>query len=68
MPQLDEVVSAAHAVGAVVLVDGCQGIVHGGVDVGALGCDFYVFSGHKLYAPTGTGVLYGRRELLERMI
>ena len=67
MPQLDEVVSAAHAVGAVVLVDGCQGIVHGGVDVGALGCDFYVFSGHKLYAPTGTGVLYGRRELLERM-
>lgn len=67
MLQLDEVVSAAHAVGAVVLVDGCQGIVHGGVDVGALGCDFYVFSGHKLYAPTGTGVLYGRRELLERM-
>ena len=37
------------------------------MDVGALGCDFYVFSGHKLYAPTGTGVLYGRRELLERM-
>ncbi len=67
MPRLDAVVRAAHAVGAVVLVDGCQGIVHGGVDVGALGCDFYVFSGHKLYAPNGIGVLYGRRELLKRM-
>lgn len=66
-PDLRPVAEAAHAVGAVVVVDGCQGIVHGGVDVGALGCDFYVFSGHKLYAPTGTGVLYGRRELLERM-
>lgn len=67
MPELDSVVAAAHDAGAVVLVDGCQGIVHGGVDVGALGCDFYVFSGHKMYAPNGTGVLYGRRELLERM-
>lgn len=67
MPRLDEVIAAAHAAGAVVLVDGCQGVVHGGVDVGALGCDFYVFSGHKLYAPNGTGVLYGRRELLEKM-
>lgn len=67
MPELNTVVAAAHAAGAVVLVDGCQGIVHGGVDVGALGCDFYVFSGHKMYAPNGTGVLYGRRELLESM-
>ena len=67
MPRLQEVVAAAHAAGAVVLVDGCQGVVHGGVDVEALGCDFYVFSGHKLYAPNGIGVLYGRRELLERM-
>ncbi len=66
-PDLDAVISAAHAAGAVVLVDGCQGIVHGGVDVTELGCDFYVFSGHKLYAPTGIGVLYGRRELLESM-
>lgn len=49
------------------MVDGCQGVVHGGVDVGQLGCDFYAFSGHKLYGPTGTGVLYGRRELLEQM-
>lgn len=66
-PDLRPVVEAAHAVGAVVVVDGCQGIVHGGVDVRALGCDFYVFSGHKLYGPTGIGVLWGRRELLEAM-
>ncbi len=66
-PDLRPVIDAAHAVGAAVMVDGCQGIVHGGVDVAALGCDFYAFSGHKLYAPTGIGVLYGRRELLEQM-
>lgn len=67
MPQLEGIIASAHAAGAAVLVDGCQGIVHGGVDVKALGCDFYLFSGHKLYAPTGTGVLYGRKELLEKM-
>ncbi len=66
-PDLRPIVDAAHAVGAVVLVDGCQGIVHGGVDLRALGCDFYAFSGHKLYGPTGIGVLYGRRALLEAM-
>ena len=66
-PDLRPVIDAAHAVGAAVMVDGCQGVVHGGVDVEALGCDFYAFSGHKLYAPTGIGVLYGRRELLEEM-
>ncbi len=66
-PDLRRVIDAAHAVGAVVLVDGCQGVVHGGVNVSELGCDFYAFSGHKLYAPTGVGVLYGRRELLEQM-
>ena len=66
-PDLRPVIEAAHAVGAVAVVDGCQGIVHGGVDVSALGCDFYAFSGHKLYGPTGIGVLYGRRELLEQM-
>ena len=64
---LRTVVEAAHAVGAVVVVDGCQGVVHGGVDVRAMDCDFYAFSGHKLYGPTGIGVLYGKRELLERM-
>ena len=66
-PDLQPVVEAAHAVGAVVAVDGCQGIVHGGANVREMGCDFYAFSGHKLYGPTGIGVLYGRRELLEAM-
>ncbi len=66
-PDLKVLIDAAHAVGAVAVVDGCQGVVHGGVDVAALGCDFYCFSGHKLYAPTGIGVLYGRREVLEQM-
>ena len=66
-PDLKPIIEAAHAVGAVVLVDGCQGVVHGGVDVAALDCDFYAFSGHKLYGPTGIGVLYGKRPLLEAM-
>ncbi|MFR9531926.1 MAG: SufS family cysteine desulfurase [Rikenellaceae bacterium] len=66
-PDLRALIDAAHAVGAVVMVDGCQGVVHGGVDVRALDCDFYAFSGHKLYAPTGIGVLYGKREILEAM-
>ena len=66
-PDLRSVIDKAHAVGALVMVDGCQGVVHGGVNVKELGCDFYAFSGHKLYGPTGIGVLYGRRELLEQM-
>ncbi len=66
-PELKPLIDRAHAVGAVVVVDGCQGVVHGGVDVKALDCDFYAFSGHKLYGPTGIGVLYGKRELLEKM-
>lgn len=66
-PDLSAVIQKAHAAGALVTVDGCQGVVHGGVDVKALDCDFYAFSGHKLYGPTGTGVLYGKRELLEQM-
>lgn len=66
-PDLRPVVEAAHAVGAVVVVDGCQGVVHGGVDVRKMDCDFYAFSGHKLYGPTGIGVLYGKRALLEEM-
>jgi cysteine desulfurase/selenocysteine lyase len=60
-------IDAAHAVGAVVLVDGAQAVPHSHVDVRALGADFYVFSGHKLYGPTGIGVLYGRGELLATM-
>ncbi len=59
------IVEAAHAAGALVLFDGAQGVVHAGVDVQALGCDFYVFSGHKLYGPTAIGVLYGRPEILK---
>ena len=66
-PDLDPIIVKAHAVGAVVMVDGCQGIVHGGGRVAERGYDFYALSGHKLYAPTGIGVLYGRRELLEAM-
>ena len=66
-PDLRPVIEAAHAVGAIAVVDGCQGVVHGGADVRALDCDFYAFSGHKLYGPTGIGVLYGKRELLDRM-
>jgi len=61
------IAAAAHAVGAVVLVDGAQAVAHLAVDVAALGCDFYAFSGHKLFAPTGTGVLWGRRALLAAM-
>ncbi len=60
-------IDAAHSQGAVVLVDGAQAIPHSSVDVCALGCDFYAFSGHKLYGPTGIGVLYGREELLAAM-
>ena len=55
-----EIIAQAHAAGAKVLLDGCQGIVHMPVDVKALDVDFYVFSGHKLYGPTGIGVLYGK--------
>ena len=66
-PDLARIIAKAHSVGAVAVVDGCQGVVHGGVDVVALDCDFYAFSGHKLYGPTGIGVLYGKRELLDAM-
>lgn len=62
-----EVTRLAHAAGAVVMVDGSQGAVHLPVDVRALDADFYVFTGHKVYGPTGIGVLYGKRTLLEAM-
>ena len=64
---LRQIVDAAHAVGALALVDGAQGVPHLPVDVQALGCDFYAFSSHKMCGPTGVGVLWGRRELLEAM-
>jgi len=62
-----EIARMAHAAGALVLIDGAQAINHFEVDVRALGADFYAFSGHKLFGPTGIGVLYGRRELLDAM-
>ena len=62
-----DIVNICHSKGCVVLIDGAQGIVHERVDVRELGCDFYAFSGHKDYAAPGTGVLYGRRALLEQM-
>ncbi len=61
------IATLAHEAGAVVLFDGSQAVVHREVDVQAIGADFYVFTGHKLYGPTGIGVLWGRRALLERM-
>lgn len=61
------VVEIAHRWGVPVLVDGAQAVPHGPVDVNALDCDFYVFSGHKVYGPTGIGVLYGKRHLLDEM-
>jgi cysteine desulfurase/selenocysteine lyase len=64
---IDEIVRRAHAKGVPVLVDGAQGVQHRGFDVAAAGADFYAFSGHKLYGPTGIGVLWGRREHLEAM-
>jgi cysteine desulfurase/selenocysteine lyase len=64
---IPQITAIAHAAGAIVLVDGAQAVAHLPIDVTALGCDFYAFSGHKLYAPTGTGVLWGRRRLLAAM-
>jgi cysteine desulfurase/selenocysteine lyase len=62
-----EIVRLAHAAGAAVLVDGAQAVPHLAVDVQAIGCDFYCFSGHKVFGPPGTGVLYGKRERLAAM-
>jgi len=62
-----DICNMAHEVGAKVLIDGAQATPHGAVDVQAIGCDFYTFSGHKMCGPTGQGILWGRRELLESM-
>ena len=62
-----EIIQSAHATGAVVLIDGAQASAHLDIDVQELDCDFYAFSAHKLYGPTGVGVLYGKRKLLESM-
>lgn len=62
-----EIAKLAHEVGAVILVDGAQAVPHGKVSVRDLDCDFYCFSGHKIYGPTGIGILYGKKSLLESM-
>ncbi len=64
---IKDIVAQAKAAGLVVLVDGAQAVMHQPVDVQALGCDFYVFSGHKLYGPSGIGILYGKSALLQQM-
>lgn len=64
---IKQIIEQAHAVDAMVLLDGAQAMAHMPVDVSALDCDFYAFSGHKMYGPTGIGVLYGKRDLLEAM-
>jgi cysteine desulfurase/selenocysteine lyase len=64
---LRRIIDAAHANGSLVLVDGAQGVPHIAIDVQALDCDFYAFSGHKVYGPTGIGVLWGRESLLDAM-
>ena len=66
-PDLARAITFAHSAGMVVMVDGAQGAVHFPADVQQLDIDFYAFSGHKLYGPTGIGVLYGKRDLLDRM-
>src|SRR5205807_4806952 len=64
---IERIVRLAHEKGAKVLIDGCQAVPRMPVDVQALGCDFYAFSGHKMYGPSGIGILYGRLDLLEAM-
>ncbi len=67
MPPLAPIIERAHAVGALVMVDGAQSVPHQPVDVAALGADFLVFSGHKMLGPTGVGVLWGRAEVLDAL-
>ena len=62
-----EIINAAHSLGIPVLIDGAQGIQHGNTDLTALDCDFYAFSGHKIYGPTGIGVLYGKEKWLSEL-
>src|SRR5207247_10460737 len=62
-----QMTAMAHDAGAIVVIDGAQGVPHVAIDVQDLDCDFYAFSGHKVYGPTGIGVLYGRESILEAM-
>ncbi len=66
-PDIKAITKLARSRSILTMVDGCQGVVHGGANMVDLDCDFYAFSGHKLYAPTGIGVLYGRTEILEQL-
>lgn len=66
-PDIEGIAEVAHGVGALLLVDGAQGVKHGKIDVQRMGCDFYAFSSHKIYGPTGIGVLWGRQEILEKL-
>jgi cysteine desulfurase/selenocysteine lyase len=65
---IDKIINRARAVGAITVIDGAQAIAHLQVDVQLLNCDFYLFSAHKMYGPTGVGVLYGRKSILEKMV
>src|SRR5207249_5444800 len=67
MNPVQQMIAMAHANGSVVVIDGAQGVPHLNVDVQDLDCDFYAFSGHKVYGPTGIGVLYGEQALLDAM-
>ena len=64
---VEEIIEKAHFLGAKVLIDGAQSLQHFQIDVQSLDCDFFVFSGHKVFGPTGIGVLYGKKEILEEM-
>jgi cysteine desulfurase/selenocysteine lyase len=64
---VSEIIEAAHSLNIPVIIDGAQGIQHGTVDVKVMDCDFYVFSGHKIYGPTGIGILYGKEKWLEEL-
>ena len=64
---VERIIERAKTVGSLVLIDGAQAVPHGSIDVQALDCDFYVFSGHKMCGPTGIGILWGKEELLDSM-
>lgn len=64
---VEEIIESAHKVGALVIIDGAQSIQHMKIDVQSLNCDFYVFSGHKVFGPTGTGIVYGKKEIMEAL-
>ena len=66
-PDIKNIIDLSHSQGIPVLIDGCQGVVHEKIDVQDLDCDFYLFSGHKLYGPNGIGILYAKSQYLDRM-